>query len=491
MFIAIIGAVFVFFMGSGAPLTGGGPSGNAIVQLGDIRLDQTDFQRVRAQREQALRDAAGDQFDARALRQFLDSSALQTLVEGAILTHAAMELGLRVSDAEIQDVLRRVNPELRDPDNRTAFADQVEYNYGSQKAFMNVVRGDLLRQKMLRLLYSQVKVSDGEARSAALLTLEEVRIAFVALDTEALPAGSELPEDEVASHLESHREELLAQFHQSATNLVPEQARARHILIRVDRSADDEAVASARERAEQALARLRAGEAFEDLAAELSEDPGSKEKGGDLGSFARGETAAAIEDVAFTLSPGMLSEVIRSDAGFHVVRVEERIDAHERVFEDVALELARAAATHQAASVRANELADKLAAAIRAGQSLEDAARSQELDIERPAAVRRRADGFIPTLGGSQDLLGTVFTLEVDAPSSPRIFTVGTRLVLVQLLEREEPNPLALEAAAYGQRFKLESDKRNRILRDWIEETRTQLLENGQLLVDSSIVRDS
>ena len=87
-----------------------------------------------------MREAAGDQFDARAARQFLDSAALQTLVDTAILTHAATELGLRVSKEEIQDILRRENPGLSDADNRAAFVDWVEYNYGSQQAFMNAVR---------------------------------------------------------------------------------------------------------------------------------------------------------------------------------------------------------------------------------------------------------------------------------------------------------------------------------------------------------------
>ncbi|MFH1086320.1 MAG: peptidylprolyl isomerase [Chloroflexota bacterium] len=106
-----------------------------------------------------------------------------------------------------------------------------------------------------------------------------------------------------------------------------EQVHARHILVET------------REEADAALARLKAGEAFDALAAELSTDTGSKESGGDLGWFARGQMVAPFDEAAFALEAGKVSEVVETDFGFHIIQVLER-DAN-RALEGEALAAAQ------------------------------------------------------------------------------------------------------------------------------------------------------
>lgn len=111
-----------------------------------------------------------------------------------------------------------------------------------------------------------------------------------------------------------------------------EQVHARHILLET------------REEAEAALERLKNGEAFEALAAELSQDTMTKEDGGDLGWFPRGQMVAEFEEAAFALQPGELSEIVETSYGFHIIRVEERED--NRPLEDYALQQARSTAVN-------------------------------------------------------------------------------------------------------------------------------------------------
>lgn len=115
----------------------------------------------------------------------------------------------------------------------------------------------------------------------------------------------------------------------------PEQVRARHILIRTERTASVEDKKKAREKAEEVLKKIKAGEDFAKLATDVSDDPGSKSKGGDLGFFPRGRMAKPFEESAFSLKPGQLSEIVESPFGFHIIKVEEKKAEEIPAFEGI------------------------------------------------------------------------------------------------------------------------------------------------------------
>ena len=493
LLVIFVGGVFVFFMGVGGQFGPGRPTGNAVVELGETRMQVADFMRLRARQEQTYREQLGDQFDARTTAAFLDSQTLGLLVDSVIMAHSARELGLRVSREEIQQLVK-ASPAFRDEAGRfdqEQFVQYATWEYGSQRNFLEMMRQDLLRQKMVALIYDQATVSPAEAEGAALYGLEQVRIAFVALDTEVPTEEDRDVDDETAlAYLAANRAELQAIYDQQIDDYSePERASARHILVQVGRETDEELVASAREKLEAARARVVAGEPFEDVAIEVSEDPGSKDQGGDLGEFARGTHAAELEDAAFSLQPGDVSDVIRSDAGFHVVKLESLSPATTRTFDDdVGPELARAEVARKRASDRATQLAQELSTMVRDGTSLEDAARSRELTLDRTPLMQRRADGFIPGLGGAPDVMTTAFGLDLDAPSSPELHTVGNRLVLVQLLERITPEEEELATAVADMQASLLAAKRNRMVQDWIDRRRDELEASGRLLINSSLV---
>jgi len=100
------------------------------------------------------------------------------------------------------------------------------------------------------------------------------------------------------------------------------EVHARHILIRVEPSASDMEKAAARQKAQEALDRAKKGEPFEKIAAETSQDPGSASQGGDLGWFEQGQMVPAFDAAAFSLKPGQLSDVIQTEYGYHVIKVE-------------------------------------------------------------------------------------------------------------------------------------------------------------------------
>jgi peptidyl-prolyl cis-trans isomerase D len=488
--VALVGGVFVFFMGLGQPLERGAPSQGSVVQLGDINLGQPDFLRVRAQHNDAYREQLGDQYDSKLGRSFLAAQALRTLIDRAVLAHEAQELGLRVGKEEIEQVVVDSNGFVDESGDFDAerFQSYIEYEYGSQRNYIEFMRRALLTQKMLRLLSSQGQVSEGEARAAALYRLEQTQIGYVAINAERLPPGSELGEEEIEAYATTHDAELQALYQERLDEFqLGSQMRLSHILFELGPAPTPGEVERVQKRADDILARLEAGEDFATLASEVSDDVSAKETGGDLGLVNPDEIASELVLAANGLSTGQHSEAVRTDRGLHLVKLAERTEARTRPFAEVRIQLAGEGATLQAAAQRADEMTDALATAIRGGQSLEDAARERDLTLERTGMLRRRADGFVVGLGASPELLTMAFALRLDKPSSPEILSVGNQLVLIQLLDRTEPSKAELAEALIGEQDRLQKAKKTAFVQSWLETRRAELIESGQLLIDNSV----
>jgi len=115
----------------------------------------------------------------------------------------------------------------------------------------------------------------------------------------------------------------------------PETVRARHIFFKAAKSMADEDKKKMKEKAEDVLKRIKSGEDFAKLAAEFSDDSGSKAKGGDLGFFPKGKMVPEFEKVAFSLKAGEVSDVIQSPYGYHIIKVEDRKEAAVEPFDKV------------------------------------------------------------------------------------------------------------------------------------------------------------
>ncbi|MAJ62347.1 MAG: hypothetical protein CBC48_22210, partial [bacterium TMED88] len=233
LLVAFVGAVFVFFMGVGGQFGPSSPSGKSIVQISGTQMSEGDFNRLRARLEQFYRDEMGEQFDGREQADALNALALRELVNQVVLAHSARELGIRVDREEIQQLVTQ-SPEFRDDTgrfNKDAFVEYAKWEYGSQRAFIERMRTDLLRQKMIGLLYDQASVSPSEARDAALYGLEQRRLAYVTLDPTQLPPGdpqAEIDDETLTAWVQANDESLQSAYQEnSAQYAEPAEATAR------------------------------------------------------------------------------------------------------------------------------------------------------------------------------------------------------------------------------------------------------------------------
>lgn len=134
-----------------------------------------------------------------------------------------------------------------------------------------------------------------------------------------------ISEDDMKSYYDSHKDDFKT----------PEMVRIRHILIRVETGASEEEKQKAKEKAEDILNKIKSGEDFAKLASEFSDDTMTKPKGGDLGLISRGRLVKPFEDAAFALKPGEISELVETQYGYHIIKVEEKKDEGFESFDTV------------------------------------------------------------------------------------------------------------------------------------------------------------
>lgn len=487
--VVVVGGVFVFFMASGAPLQCAGTP-NAVVAVGDLQYDRYDFLRTRAFLEEYHRSVLGDAFDAAAAEDFLRASTANQLISRAILTREAERLGLAITREELRRAVR-AQPGFRDEEGQfdvERFESYAEYEFGTQANYLETLSQELLANKVSGLLGEAAHVSEREAEAAARYQLEEIRLAWIALDPTQSAAPEGLDPAEVELYASTQEPALRERYEAEPTRFEePEQVRFRHILLRIGADDPELRAEERREEAQKLLERLRAGEAFAPLAESFSEDP-SSERGGDMGFVTRGEVDPALDEAVFALQPGELGEVVRSSFGFHVLRVEERREARLRPFEDVREELARERLAAERGSEGARATAESLREQIAGGASLEQAARGLGLTLERTAWLRRRQDGFVPGLGSVPEVLDAAFALTPERPNADRVFEAEGKLVLLQLLERRLPESDILTETARLERQRLLAEERDRLVQDWIEVRRRALEGAGELRVNLAAV---
>ena len=227
----------------------------------------------------------------------------------------------------------------------------------------------------------------------------------------------------------------------------PEQRRVRHILI-----ADEEGGEEARARAEDLRSRILAGEAFEDLAREFSDDPGSAGSGGDLGFGGRGIWVPPFEQAAFSLGIGELSEPVQSDFGFHLIRVEDVRESRTRAFDEVREEIEFEYRTEQAEQLYFEQVERLSNLAFEQPANLADAADELGLTVEESGHVSRRGEPGHEVLGDPA-VLAAAFDEDVLAGNNSEPVEIeGYRTVVVRVDDRRGAPPAHPGRGAAGDR---------------------------------------
>jgi peptidyl-prolyl cis-trans isomerase C len=246
------------------------------------------------------------------------------IVQIGILLIGLVALGLTAVRAEEKDIVARVGQKVI----TKAEFEQLLKKKGGEPAKDKQMEMGLLNNMVQTLALGEAARKKGIDKRKDIQAILELTVDNV--------LANELIKEEVISKLKVTEGQAREYYDKnSALFKTPEQIKALHILIKVDKSASADDKKKAREKAEGILKRIRAGEDFAKLAMEFSDDPGSKARGGDLGLFGRGRMVKPFEEAAFNLKPGTVSEVVETAFGYHLIKVETKQKEEVPPFETV------------------------------------------------------------------------------------------------------------------------------------------------------------
>ncbi|MDB5808640.1 MAG: PpiC-type peptidyl-prolyl cis-trans isomerase [Betaproteobacteria bacterium] len=396
-----------------------GDSGNTVATVGGQSVSQQEFSVALQERQNYLQRMVGGRVDPAMLDSpELRFAVLDGVIRQRLLVNQALRYNVLVPDEQLQQVINE-QPAFQD-DGKFSHARYVELlkrQNTSEVGFESSLRRDLMVQRMNgafvqsaivpnavaeRLLKinaqqrevsqsvldpekfaAQVKIEDGavkayyDANQSAFQVPEQARVEYVVLALDAMAAQTDVSAEEVKQFYEQNAK----QYGKA------EERQASHILVTVDSKATPEQKQTARAKAEQLLKQVKQNPAsFADVAKKNSQDPGSAEKGGDLGYFPRGAMVKPFDDAAFQMKVGEISGLVESQFGFHIIKLTgEKKHALDEVKKQVELDLKR-----QKAGKKFAESAEQLNNQVfEQGDSLKPAADAQKLPIQTSGWISR------------------------------------------------------------------------------------------------------
>ena len=465
--VLVLGGSMLLYLVPQSPGTGEASSTDVVAKVGDQTVSTAEVRQQLAEIQQ--RNPVPQQLESLYARQILNQLIFQKEIE-----YEAKRLGIHVSDQEQADRIRQFLPTAYNGETfvgRDRYAAEVQARFQlTVPAFEELIRQGLLQDKFRKLVTDGVSVGPSELQDEFKYRNEKVKLDYAFIKPEDLEAKITPDEAEIKAAYEKNKsryqvpekrvvrfalvdlnqlrqtaqisdDELKAQYQQNIQQYqVPNRVHVEHILLMTVGKTDAE-VEEIRLKAEDVLKQAKKGAKFEDLAKKYSEDPGTKDKGGDLGWLMQGQTVPEFEKTAFGLEKGKISDLVKTQYGFHIIEVLDKETAHTKPFEEVKdsiktpLQLAKA-------DKLASDEADQLSATIRRSNkvSLDDLAKQFHLTLGETRPVT--ATDPILEFGNSKEAKEAIFRLRQDDLGLPIRTDRGYLVLSVKQIVPTHPGSL-------------------------------------------------
>lgn len=417
----IIGILIIPFAlwGINSYFEGGGAAVVANVNGTDISLRE--YEELRQQQRERVRSMLGANANAELIESLVKPhDILDGVIERELLTQAAIKAGYRVGDALLAEQIKGEEGFQRDGQFSKQMYEQYVRSQGLTAAGLEarMARSLLLGQLNSGVLDSAL-VTKKDVESHIRLRDQKRELGYMLIPVAQFEASATAADDKIKDYYERNRDRFiqaeevsveyveiksgdllgkvsvteaeLKQFYDEQKDQfgVGEERRTRHILIGADKAKDptgDKGLA----RAQELLARVKKGEAFEELAKKTSEDPGSANNGGDLGFLSQDQMDKAFAEAAFALKTGEVSAPVKTSYGYHLIKVEEIRAGSLKSFEQVRGDIEQRAKNKKADAMFFERSETLAATAYEKPDSLQPVADLLELKIQTTGFFGKR-----------------------------------------------------------------------------------------------------
>ncbi len=502
----IIIVVFVISFGPGSKGCGaGGRTETWAAKVNGAAVTPSEFdqqyaQLLRIYRQQGAGELAG------LLQMRLRQMAMDQVIQRELVQQEAQKQGIVVTDEEVAAAIKGL-PAFHSNGqfDMELYKRTVSSAYGTPGKFEDQMRRDLGYQKMMSLLRETAKVTDDEVKDAWLAegdrsNLEFARFPLSLARTDVKPTEAQV-KDFIAQNgarIEQYYKDNPARFDKK------KRIRARHILVKVGEKAGAAEQEAAKKKIEGIADHIKKGEDFARVAAETSDDPGSKERGGDLGFFGPGVMAKAFEEAAFKLKPGELSAPVRTQFGWHLIKVEEVQEPEIVPLDKAKPEIARELIETDLAKVLATQKAEETLKKLQAGKSLAEVLPVEEAKGKKKGpdpvkvggqVVKPDETGFftassspnVPRIGSAPDLFADAMKAAAGQVL-PKVYETAAGPLVARVKERERPDQAKFAERKPDVEMRLRLRRESEIERAWVEDLRKRSkVETNRAFVQGSV----
>ena len=455
-------------------------TGGALARIGDAPISEVEFSRALRQAQEKMREMMRNNPDPSMLNSpQLKDSVLNELIERKVTLSHVAKAGMTISDAELQKMIAAVEAfhDQSGKFSRERYRQLLQGQGLTPATFEYQVRSNIMLEQV-RAIYSgsafipdsiadrllkireqerevsqvvfnpadyrkQVKISDTDAEKyytehkGEFLVPERVKVEFVVLSLEAFQRNVQVSDEEIKKFYQENQSRFQT----------PEERRASHILIPAAASASPEEKTKAKAQAEDLFKQLKANpKKFGEFAAQYSKDPGSAEKGGDLGFFGRGLMVKPFDDAAFSMKVGDITGPVETQYGYHIIRLDAikamKPTAQEAVRAQIESEIRKpkvAKAFAEAAENFNNLVYEQF-------DSLKPAVDALKLTLQKSDWVSRAGGNPNPLLNNDK-LLAALFSDEVikNKHNTSAIEVQPNMLLAARVIDHKAPEELPLD----------------------------------------------
>jgi peptidyl-prolyl cis-trans isomerase D len=477
---------------------GGSGSDDVIAEIGKETVTVPEVQQV------VRMNMRGRQFPPELMPHYVQVFANSMVTERA-LAFEAKRLGFKISDEDLAAGIRQTIPQLF-TDGKFAGKEAYAQVLAQQNLTIPQFEEDMARQllitKMRNVALEGTVVTPQEIEQEYRHRNDKAKVQYVKITGDKLRGEIQPTPDELRKYYEANKPayqvpekrdlgivivdqakleqtiqptnaDLLRLYNDNKdTYRTPERVNVRHILLKTT-GKDPKQDAAVKAKADDLVKQLRAGADFAEMAKKNSEDPGSKDKGGEYDGVVRGQMVAEFEKAAFTLKPNEISDPVKTDYGYHILQVLKHEQAQLKPFDEVKAQLA-AEYKKQRVNDMMQQLSDRVQAAL-TKDPLHPEKVAADLGVQYVKADNVGPGDPLPEVGVNKEFEDAAYALKKGEVSQP-VVVAGNKIAMAVCTGTIPAHPSAFEEVQSRVRDAVINDKLNKL----VDQKATQLADKAR-----------